>query len=106
MREIGEFREFGHKLIDWVADYLESPERFPVLSTVRPNDIIDGLPAHGPEQGETLDRILSRIIQFAFGALAVVLQFGHGTQVAVPIFAGLGLRRGQCRGRFGRGSRP
>jgi aromatic-L-amino-acid/L-tryptophan decarboxylase len=57
MREIGEFREFGHKLIDWVADYLESPERFPVLSTVQPNDIIDGLPAHGPEQGETLDRI-------------------------------------------------
>src|ERR1700689_343870 len=52
-----EFREFGHKLIDWVADYLESPERYPVLSTVKPNDIIDGLPAHGPEQGETLDRI-------------------------------------------------
>lgn len=52
-----EFREFGHKLIDWVADYLESPERYPVLSTLQPNDIVDGLPAHGPEQGETLDRI-------------------------------------------------
>jgi aromatic-L-amino-acid decarboxylase len=52
-----EFREFGHKLIDWVADYLESPERHPVLSAVQPNDIIDGLPAHGPEQGETLDHI-------------------------------------------------
>ena len=52
-----EFREFGHKLIDWVADYLESPERYPVLSAVAPNDIIDGLPAHGPEQGETLDHI-------------------------------------------------
>jgi aromatic-L-amino-acid decarboxylase len=52
-----EFREFGHKLIDWVADYLEAPERYPVLSTVQPNDIIDGLPAHGPEQGESLERI-------------------------------------------------
>jgi aromatic-L-amino-acid decarboxylase len=52
-----EFREFGHKLIDWVADYLESPERYPVLSAAGPNDIIDGLPAHGPEQGETLDHI-------------------------------------------------
>jgi aromatic-L-amino-acid decarboxylase len=52
-----EFREFGHKLIDWVADYLEAPERYPVLSTVQPNDVINGLPAHGPEQGETLDRI-------------------------------------------------
>jgi aromatic-L-amino-acid decarboxylase len=56
---MSDFREFGHKLIDWVADYLESSERFPVLSTVQPNDIIDGLPAHGPEQGETLDRIFN-----------------------------------------------
>ncbi len=54
---MGDFREFGHKLIDWVADYLENPERYPVLSTVKPNDIIDGLPAIGPEQGESLDRI-------------------------------------------------
>jgi aromatic-L-amino-acid/L-tryptophan decarboxylase len=54
---MGDFREFGHKLIDWVADYLENPERYPVLSTVKPNDIIDGLPAVGPEQGESLDRI-------------------------------------------------
>jgi aromatic-L-amino-acid/L-tryptophan decarboxylase len=52
-----EFREFGHKLIDWVADYLESPERYPVLSTVQPRDIINGLPAHGPEQGETIEHI-------------------------------------------------
>ncbi len=57
MPESSEFREFGHKLIDWVADYLESSERYPVLSAVQPNDIVDGLPAHGPEQGETLDHI-------------------------------------------------
>ena len=57
MPESREFREFGHKLIDWVADYLESSERYPVLSAVQPNDIVDGLPAHGPAQGETLDRI-------------------------------------------------
>lgn len=52
-----EFREFGHKLIDWIADYLESPERYPVLSTVQPNEIVDGLPAHGPEQGEAIEHI-------------------------------------------------
>ncbi|HEX4277538.1 MAG TPA: pyridoxal-dependent decarboxylase [Bryobacteraceae bacterium] len=54
---VSDFREFGHKLIDWVADYLESPERYPVLSTVQPNEIVDGLPAHGPKQGESLERI-------------------------------------------------
>jgi len=52
-----EFREFGHKLIDWVADYLEAPERYPVLSTVKPQDIVNGLPAHGPEHGETIEHI-------------------------------------------------
>ncbi len=52
-----EFREFGHKLIDWIADYLESPERYPVLSTVKPDEIVNGLPAHGPEHGETIEHI-------------------------------------------------
>ncbi len=52
-----EFREFGHKLIDWVADYLETSERYPVLSTVQPGEIVNGLPAHGPEQGETIEHI-------------------------------------------------
>jgi len=52
-----DFREFGHKLVDWIADYLENVERYPVLSKIEPNEIIDGLPAHGPEQGESLDRI-------------------------------------------------
>jgi aromatic-L-amino-acid decarboxylase len=28
-----------------------------VLSTVQPNEIVDGLPAHGPKQGESLERI-------------------------------------------------
>jgi aromatic-L-amino-acid/L-tryptophan decarboxylase len=52
-----DFREYGHKLVDWVGDYLESPERYPVLSSVQPNDIIEGLPARGPDKGESLDRI-------------------------------------------------
>jgi aromatic-L-amino-acid decarboxylase len=54
---VGEFREWGHKLIDWVADYLESPEKYPVLPGVRPYDIINALPAQGPERGEPFERI-------------------------------------------------
>jgi aromatic-L-amino-acid decarboxylase len=57
MDDLSDFREFSHKLIDWVADYLESPGRYPVLSQVKPGDIVNGLPAHGPDQGEPLDRI-------------------------------------------------
>ncbi len=54
-----EFREWGHKLADWVADYVESPEQHAVLASIRPNDIIQALPAGGPVQGEPMERIFS-----------------------------------------------
>ncbi|HWE48733.1 MAG TPA: aminotransferase class V-fold PLP-dependent enzyme [Bryobacteraceae bacterium] len=54
-----EFRPWGHKLIDWVADYLQSPARYPVLSTIAPNDIVKSLPARGPEKGEPMDAIFA-----------------------------------------------
>ena len=54
-----EFRQWGHKLIDWVADYLNSPENYAVLSRIQPNDIIKALPACGPEQGEPIERIFA-----------------------------------------------
>ena len=50
-----EFREFGHQLIDWVADYLESSGRYPVLSSVEPDDIIKALPSRGPDLREEDD---------------------------------------------------
>jgi aromatic-L-amino-acid/L-tryptophan decarboxylase len=56
---MNDFREWGHKLIDWVADYLEAPDRYPVLSTISPNDIIKALPTRGPEQGESMERIFT-----------------------------------------------
>jgi aromatic-L-amino-acid decarboxylase len=54
-----EFREWGHRLIDWVADYLGSQTRYPVLHGVRPNEIIHRLPPRGPEKGEPMDQIFA-----------------------------------------------
>ena len=54
-----DFREQAHRLADWIADYLEHPERFPVLSRVRPGEIRRGLPTHAPQQGEPFDAILA-----------------------------------------------
>jgi len=54
-----QFRLYGHRAIDWVADYLENPERYPVLPKVQPGDLTDSLPAAGPEQGESMDAILA-----------------------------------------------
>src|SRR4029079_4176080 len=54
-----EFRRHGHAVIDWIADYLESPERFPVLASVRPGDLRNALPPSPPDQGELMDSILA-----------------------------------------------
>jgi aromatic-L-amino-acid decarboxylase len=54
-----EFRRHGHAVIDWIADYLESPEQFPVLPSVRPGDLRNALPASAPVRGESMDAILA-----------------------------------------------
>ena len=54
-----EFRRYGHQAIDWVADYLAHPERYPVLPSVKPGQLTDALPACGPERGEAMDAILA-----------------------------------------------
>jgi aromatic-L-amino-acid decarboxylase len=53
-----EFRRAAHDAVDWVADYLERVESFPVLSTVEPGAVRGSLPLHAPEDGESWDDIL------------------------------------------------
>ncbi len=54
-----EFRKNAHWTADWIADYLDDPEKYPVLSNVKPGELIDAMPAHGPESGEPMERILA-----------------------------------------------
>ena len=42
----------GHQVVDWLADFLADPGRYPVLSRNRPGELIDALPPSGPEAGE------------------------------------------------------
>src|SRR5262245_11454805 len=53
-----EFRHYGRQAIDWIADFLEHSERYPVLPQVKPGELIDALPPAGPECGESMDAIL------------------------------------------------
>ena len=53
------FRREAHRIADWIADYLANPERYPVLSQVRPGDIHAALPHSAPQQGETFDQIFA-----------------------------------------------
>ena len=56
-----EFRQFGRELIDWIADYYQNIEQFPVLSQVEPGDIRAKLPPSPPEKGEAFDQIIADI---------------------------------------------
>ncbi len=38
------FRAQGHRLVEWIADYLEHSDRYPVLAQVKPGEIAASLP--------------------------------------------------------------
>ena len=56
-----EFRKFGYQVIDWIADYLENIEQYPVLPDVRPGDIRKKLPPSPPQISEKMGKILSDV---------------------------------------------
>jgi aromatic-L-amino-acid decarboxylase len=55
----GDFRRYGHQVVDWIADYLSNPERYPVLSQNEPNELKEALPSHAPERGEAMEAMLA-----------------------------------------------
>jgi aromatic-L-amino-acid/L-tryptophan decarboxylase len=56
-----EFRESGKQLIDWLADYYQQIETFPVLAQVKPGEIRASLPAEPPQTGVTIDTIMEQL---------------------------------------------
>jgi aromatic-L-amino-acid/L-tryptophan decarboxylase len=52
-----DFRRHAHAFVDWMADYLETVERYPVRAQVKPGQIAEQLPMTPPEKGETIDSI-------------------------------------------------
>lgn len=49
----------GQRVLDWIANYLEHPERYPVLSSVKPGDIKRSLRDSPPDDPEPLDAIFA-----------------------------------------------
>jgi len=54
-----EFRRCAHAAADWIADYYQNIESFPVLSQVQPGQIRASLPAEPPLHGEAFEAILA-----------------------------------------------
>lgn len=55
---IEEFRKHAHELVDWMAEYMENIEKYPVKSPVKPLDIFNKLPDNPPEKPEPFNSFL------------------------------------------------
>jgi len=52
-----EFRLWGHRFIDWVAEYLEDVGRYPVRPALQPGDVKKKLPTAAPSHGESMEAV-------------------------------------------------
>ena len=57
--DIDEFRKHGHQLIDWMADYMDTVEKLPVRSQVKPGEISNCLKEKPPTNGEPMENIIN-----------------------------------------------
>lgn len=69
-----EFRRYGHRIIDWIADYLEHIRDYPVLPRLEPGELASRLPARAPEEGEPMEAILE---DFERQILPAVTHWNH-----------------------------
>lgn len=58
-----QLREYGHKMVDFIADYYKSIESFPVLSQVKPGYLKELLPDSAPNHPESLQSVFDDIHQ-------------------------------------------
>ncbi len=53
-----EFRSHGHAVVDWISDYLEGVDDYPVLAQVQPRDVRRSLEEVGWGEGEPFSRLM------------------------------------------------
>lgn len=54
---VEEFRKAGYKHLDWIADYLKDPRKYPVTTGTTPGELTAKLTGSAPETGESLEEI-------------------------------------------------
>ncbi len=56
---IEEFKKNAHQIVDWMADYYQTIEKYPVKAPVKSGQIISQLPCQPPENPEPFNNIFS-----------------------------------------------
>ncbi|HBH23787.1 MAG TPA: aspartate aminotransferase family protein [Cytophagales bacterium] len=62
--ENNSFRKYAHELVDWIADYYENIEQYPVKSRVEPGWVKQHLPDRSPENGEQFEAIFKDFVSY------------------------------------------
>jgi aromatic-L-amino-acid decarboxylase len=89
---IDEFREMGREVVDWIGNYFQRIEEFPVLSQVEPGWLQANLPVAAPETGENFDAVIDDLDRLI---LPAVTHWSH------PNFHGLFSTSASSVGVFG-----
>jgi aromatic-L-amino-acid decarboxylase len=71
---VEDFRRAGHEAVEWIAEYLANPGKYPVVAAAKPGELVDTLPRSAPAQGEPFDAILRDFDQVIMPA---VTQWNH-----------------------------
>ncbi|MFQ6125583.1 MAG: pyridoxal phosphate-dependent decarboxylase family protein [Candidatus Heimdallarchaeota archaeon] len=53
------FKRYAHELVDWMANYLDNIESYPVMSQVKPKEIINQLPSDPPQEPQEFEDIMA-----------------------------------------------
>ena len=56
-----QFRQYGHQLIDLIADYRQTVGERPVMAQVQPGYLKAALPEGAPQKGEPFEAILADV---------------------------------------------
>ena len=54
-----DFLKAANQINEWIADYLQHSEKYPVLSPVKPGEIRNALPQHPPQKAEPFESVWS-----------------------------------------------
>ncbi|MDH0649847.1 DOPA decarboxylase [Pseudomonas sp. GD03858] len=65
-----QFRQYGHQLIDLIADYRQSVAERPVMAQVEPGYLKAALPDAAPRQGEPFEAILADVDKLVMPGLS------------------------------------
>jgi len=57
--ETEQFRKHGHKMVDWIADFMDNIKKYPVHPNIQPGEIKSKLPKNAPTKGEKMEDIFN-----------------------------------------------